>query len=99
MGQKQVLELVQFVGLELVNVSSCSGVEDDNLLLSWNWNVLLLLEDFSQLLSSVQLSLSRGIKVRSELGKSSNFSVLGQLDLDGWSDLLHSLDLGGRSDS
>ena len=98
-SQKLMLEFVKLVGLELVNVSSGSGVKDDDLFLGWDWNVLLLLEDFSQFLSSVKLGLGGGIEVRSELGESSDFSVLGKLNLDGWSNLLHGLNLGGRSDS
>ena len=43
--------------------------------------------------------LSSGIKIGTELGEGSDFSVLGKLKLHGSSDLLHSLDLSGGTDS
>lgn len=43
--------------------------------------------------------LGGGVEVGTELGEGSDFSVLGKLELERTGDLLHGLDLGGRSDS
>ena len=69
------------------------------MLLSWDGHVLLLLEQFSQLLTSVQELLGGGVEIRTELGEGGDFSVLGQLELEGTGDLLHGLDLGGGTDT
>jgi len=60
---------------------------------------LLLFQEFSQLSSSVKKLLGGGIQIWTELGESSDFSVLGQLQFQLTGNLLHGLDLGGWSDS
>jgi len=97
--QEHFFELVKLVSLELVNVSSGSGIKNNNLFFGWNWSELLLLKHLSKLFSSVKLGLSGSIKIRSELGESGDFSELGQLNLNGWSNLFHGLNLGSISDS
>jgi hypothetical protein len=84
---------------DFIEISFNTGVENNNLLFNWHWDVLLLLKELSELLSSVKELLSSGIKIGTELGESSNLSVLGELKLHGTRDLLHGLDLGSRSDS
>jgi hypothetical protein len=69
------------------------------LLLSGDWHILLLLEEFSELLTSVQELLGGSVEIRTELSEGGNFSVLGQLELEGTGDLLHGLDLGGGTDT
>ena len=49
----KLLELLDFVGLNLVEVASDTSVENANLLLSWHWHVLLLLNELGELLTSV----------------------------------------------
>lgn len=97
--QELLLELGDFGGLDLIEVSSDSGIDDTDLFFSWEWGVLFLFQQLGKLGSSVQQLLGGSIQIRSELGEGSDFSVLGELKLHLTSDLLHGLDLGGRSDS
>jgi len=92
-------EFANIGGLNLIEVTLDTSVKDANLLLSGHWNVLLLLEELSEFLTSVQKLLSSGIKIGTELGEGSDFSVLGKLELHGTGDLLHGLDLGSGTDS
>lgn len=50
-------------------------------------------------LTTVQGLLGSGIKIRTELGESSDLTVLGQEKLERTSDLLHSLELGSGTDT
>jgi len=93
------LESSNVGGVDFIKVSLDTGVKDANLLLSWHWDVLLLLKELSKLLTSVKELLSSGIEIGTELGESGNLSVLGELELHGSRNLLHGLDLSGGSDS
>jgi len=97
--QVELFELGDFRCLQLVKETADTSVQDANLLLSGDWHILLLLEEFSKLLTSVQELLSGSVEIRTELGEGSDFSVLGQLELEGTGDLLHGLDLGGGTDT
>ncbi|KAH3663765.1 hypothetical protein OGAPHI_005167 [Ogataea philodendri] len=94
-----LLESGNLVKWDTVQVTVDTGVDDWNLLLSSKWRVLLLLQQLGQSLTSGQGLLGRGIKVRTELSESSNFSVLSQEQLQRTSNLLHGLNLGSRTDS
>lgn len=61
--------------------------------------VLLLLEQLSETLTTVESLLGGGIKIGTELSEGSNLTVLSQEQLQGTSDLLHGLDLGSRADT
>ena len=98
-SEVKFLELRDFRGLELVEETSDTSVQNADLLLSGDGNVLLLLEELGKLLTSVEELLCSGIKIRTELGESGDFSVLSQLELHGTSDLFHGLDLSGRTDT
>jgi len=96
------VELFEFSNIRCLNfieISLDTSIEGDNLLFSWHWHVLLLLKELGKLLSSVKELLGGSIKIGTELGESSNLSVLGELKLHGSRNLLHGLDLSGRSDS
>lgn len=54
MLQEKFLELLDFGGLDLIEETSDTSVEDANLLLSNHGNVLLLLKEFGKLLTSVE---------------------------------------------
>lgn len=95
----EFFELTNFTGLDLVDETSDTSIQDADLFLSNHWHILLLLQEFSQFLSSVKKMLSGSIKIWTELGEGSDFSVLGQLKLEWTGDLLHGLDLGSWSDS
>lgn len=97
--KEESLELLDFSGLDLVEETSDTGVENANLLFSNHGHVLLLLEELSKLLTSVEEMLGGGIEIGTELGEGSDFSVLGKLELERTGDLLHGLDLGGGTDS
>mmetsp|Transcript_108989 Transcript_108989/g.150728 ORF Transcript_108989/g.150728 Transcript_108989/m.150728 type:complete len:396 (-) Transcript_108989:302-1489(-) len=76
-----------------------TSVEDANLLLNGDGDVLLLVEELSKLLTSVKHVLGGGIQIGTELGESSDFSVLSEFELEGTRHLLHGLDLSGRTDT
>lgn len=48
-----LFESTDVCGLDVVEISLNTSVQDAHLLFSWHWNVLLLLEYFSQFLSSI----------------------------------------------
>ena len=85
--------------LDLIQVAIDTGEQNANLLLGIHRNVLLLLEQFGETLSSSELLLGGLIQVGTELGEGSNLSVLGELQLEGTGDLLHGLNLGSRADT
>jgi len=93
------LELLDLGSLEVIKETSDTGVQDADLLFSGHGDVLLLLEELGELLTSVEELLGGGIKIGTELGEGGDFSVLGKLELEGTSDLLHGLDLGGGTDT
>ena len=76
-----------------------TSVKNGDLFFGGNWNVLLLLEQFSELLTSVEQLLGGSIEVGTELGEGGDFTILSELEFEGTSDLLHGLDLGGGTDT
>jgi hypothetical protein len=92
-------EAMDLGGEELVEETTDTGVQDADLFFGGDGDVLLLLEEFSELLSTVELLLGSGVEVGTELGKGGDFTVLSELELHGTSDLLHGLDLGSRADT
>jgi len=95
----EFFELSNLASLDLIEETSDTSIQDADLFFSDHRHILLLLEQFSKLLASVEQMLSGSIKIRAELGEGSDLSVLGQLKLEGTSNLLHCLDLGSRADS
>ena len=93
------LELGDVLGLDLVEVTSDTSEENAGLLLDGHGHVLLLLEELSELLTSVEELLGGSIEIRAELGKGGDLTILGQLELEGTGKLLHGLDLGGGTDT
>jgi len=94
-----VLELTNVGGVDGIEISSDTGVEDAHLLLRGHRNVLVLLDELSKLLTSLKELLSGGIKIGTELGEGSDLSVLSQIELHGTGHLLHGLNLGSGSDT
>ena len=97
--QVQLLETRDLAGLDLIKVATDTGEEDASLLLDGHGNVLLLLEELSQLLTSVELLLGGGIEIGTELGEGGDLTILGELELKRTRHLLHGLDLGGGTDT
>jgi hypothetical protein len=95
----QRLELLDLAGLDLIQVTTDTGEEDASLLLDGHGDVLLLLEELSELLASVEELLGGGIQIGTELSEGGDLTVLGELELQGTSELLHGLDLGGGSNT
>ena len=93
------LELADVGGGDFIKISFDTSVQHAHLLFSGHWHELFLLKHFGQFLTSVQELLGGSIEIRSELGESGDFSVLGELQFHGTSDLLHGFNLSGGSDS
>lgn len=101
------LEVVEEVGLpsqdlvdrDAVEVTVDTSEDKWNHLVDGHWLVLLLLEQLSETLTTAQGLLGGGIKIGTELGESSDLTVLGQEELEGTSDLLHGLELSSGSDT
>jgi len=98
-GEVEFLESADVGGGEFVEVSTDTSVEDAHLLGSGHGHELVLLEELGELLATVELLLGGGIEIRSELGKGSDLTVLGKLELERTGDLLHGLDLSGGTDT
>ena len=94
-----LLELANVSGGDLVEVTTGTSIENADLLLRGHGNVLLLLDDLDELLTTVELLEGGSIEVRAELGEGSDLSVLSELELHGTRHLLHGLDLGGGTDT
>lgn len=100
-------EVVEEVSLPLEDLGNWDGVEmtvdtsedERNHLVDGHWGVLLLLEELSETLTTVEGLLGGGIEIGTELGEGSNLTVLGQEELEGTSDLLHGLELSGGTDT
>ena len=71
-GQELLLKLGDLSGVDLVQESSDSAVDDGDLLLDGHGHVLSLLQQLGQSDTSVQQLLGGGIKIRTELGESSD---------------------------
>ena len=67
-----LLEFANVGGGDLVEVATGTSVEDADLLLSRHGDVLLLLDDLDELLTTVELLEGSGIEVRAELGEGSD---------------------------
>jgi hypothetical protein len=93
------LEPRDLSGIDLIQVASDASVQNASLLFDGHGDVLLLLEELSELLSSVKELLGGSIEIGTELGESGDLTILGELELEGTGELLHGLDLGGRSDA
>jgi len=94
-----LLKLSDLAGLDLVEVATDTSVENTSLLLNGHGHVLLLLKELGELLTSVEELLGGGIEIRAELSEGGDLTVLSELELEGTSELLHGLDLGGRADT
>lgn len=95
------------VGLPLENLADGYGVEETvdtsvdqrNHLVDGHGGVLLLLEELGETLTARQGLFCRSVEIGTELGESSNLTVLGQEELERSGNLLHSLDLSSRTDA
>ena len=86
-------------GRDLVEVPLGGSKDNDRLLLDGHGLELRLLEDLGQAGAALQDVLSGGVKVRAELRKGGDLTVLGELQLEGTGDLLHPGELRGGSDA
>jgi len=87
-------ELTDVAGVQLIEETTHTGVQDADLLGSGHGHELILLEELGELLSTVELLLGGSVEIGSELGESSDFTILGKLELERTGNLLHGLDLG-----
>ena len=93
-GQEHSLELRDFTSDHLIKEASDPSIDNTHLIFSSHREKLLLLQQLSQLLTSVEQVLGGSIQVTAELGEGSDFSVLGQFQLQSAGHSLHGLDLG-----
>merc|ERR1719464_2092046 len=98
-GKELLLELGDLDGIDLVQESPDTAVDDGDLLLDGHGHVLTLLQQLSQPHASAQQLLGGSVKIGTELSESSDLSELGQLELHGTSDLLHRLGLSSRTNT
>merc|ERR1719464_349428 len=98
-GKELLLKLGDLCGVDLVQESPDTAVNDGDLILDGHGHVLTLLQQLSQPHASAQQLLGGSVKIGSELSESSDLSVLSQLELHGTSDLLHGLGLSSRTDT
>jgi hypothetical protein len=84
---------------DVVEVTVDTSKDEGNHLVDGHGLVLLLLEELSETLTTVEGLLGGGIEIGSELGEGGNLTVLGQEELEGTGDLLHGLELSGRADT
>ena len=92
-------EVSDLLGLDDIEVTSDTGVDDADLGGDVHWFVLVLLEELSESSTSGELLLGGGIHIGTELSEGSDFSELGKIELHGTRDLLHGLHLGGGTDT
>lgn len=84
---------------DVVEVTVDTSEDERNHLVDGHGLVLLLLEELSETLTTVEGLLGGGIEIGTELGEGGNLTVLGQEELEGTSDLLHGLELSGGADT
>lgn len=93
------LKSLNILGGDSIKETVDTSVNEGDLLLSSHGGSLLLLKEEGKSLTSGKGLLGGSIKIGTELGKGSNFSVLGQEELEGTGNLLHGLNLGSGTDS
>jgi hypothetical protein len=98
-GEEHLFEFADLGGDEFIEVSVDTTEENADLLRDGHGDELVLLEELGELLSSVKLLLSSGIKIGTELSEGGDLTVLGKLELERTGNLLHGLNLGGGSDT
>lgn len=94
-----LLELTDSGKLNVIQETVDTSVNDWDLLLGSQWRVLLLLQQLGQSLTSSQGLLGGGVQVGTELGESSDFSVLSQEQFQRTSNLFHGLNLSSGTDT
>merc|ERR1711970_53968 len=85
--------------LDFVQMTSDTAEDASNLFSNIHWAVLSLFQQFSQSNTSVQQLLGGGIHIGTELGESSDFSILSQIKFHGTGNLFHGFQLSGGTDS
>src|ERR1051326_1550661 len=93
------LEIFDAVHGDIVHETVLDGPEHGHLDLNWNRVVLRLLENFHHAFAALDFGLGSGVQVGAELGEGGQLAELSQIQLHAASDLLHRLDLRGRTDS
>jgi hypothetical protein len=83
----------------VVEVTVDTSEDEGNHLVDGHGLVLLLLEELGETLTTVEGLLGGSVQVGTELGEGGHLTVLGQEELEGTSDLLHGLELGGGADT
>lgn len=99
MGKEVSLPLEDLVHRHVVEDTVDTRVDQRNHLVDGHGGVLLLLEELSQTLTTVEGLLGGSIQIGTELGEGGNLTVLSQEELERTSDLLHGLELGSGTDT
>ena len=85
--------------VDLVQETLGGSIDNNSLLLDRHRPELRLLEDLSEAGATLEDVLGGGVEVRAKLGESSHLTVLGELEFEGTSHLLHAWELGSGSDT
>merc|ERR1740128_1386459 len=97
--EESLLEVGDLGGIDFVQESTHSAVDDGDLVLNGHGHVLSLLQELGQSHTSVQELLGGSVQVGTELGEGGDLTVLSQLQLHGSGNLLHGLGLGSGADT
>lgn len=85
------------VDRDVVQDTVDTGVDERHHLGDGHGRVLLLLEQLGETLATVERLLGGSVQVGAELREGSDLTVLSQEELEGTGDLLHGLELSGRT--
>ena len=98
-GEEVSLPGEDLLDRDVVEETVDTSEDEWNHLVDGHGLVLLLLEKLGETETTVEGLLGGGVEIRTELGEGSDFTVLGQEELEGTSDLLHGLELSSGTDT
>src|SRR5690348_2966312 len=94
-----LLEVANLCDWHVVEESAGTRHDDQDLLRERQWRILILLQQFDQTLSTIQLGLRSLVEVAAELRESLQFAVLRKFQFQSSGDLPHGLDLSTAADA
>ena len=98
-SQEVSLPSKDLVDRDVVKKTVDTSEDEGHHLVHGHGRVLLLLQELGETFTTVEGLLGSSIQIRTELGEGGNLTVLSQEELQGTSNLLHSLKLGSGTDT